>query len=75
MGYGDWSGLGWLVLIVLMLIGGGTGSTAGGLKQYRVYALYRGLLWELRRRRLPRGAVTEPDVWVGDSRRFLKDLV
>jgi len=73
VGYGDWSGLGWLVLIVLMLIGGGTGSTAGGLKQYRVYALYRGLLWELRRRRLPRGAVTEPDVWVGDSRRFLKD--
>jgi len=73
VGYGDWSGLGWLVLIVLMLIGGGTGSTAGGIKQYRVYALYRGLLWQLRRMCLPRGAVTEPDVWVGDNRRFLKD--
>lgn len=73
VGYGDWGGLGWLVLIVLMLIGGGTGSTAGGLKQYRVYALYRGLRWELRRLRLPRGTVTEPDVWVGETRRFLKD--
>ena len=37
VGYEGWGGLGWLVLIVLMLIGGGTGSTAGGMKQYRVY--------------------------------------
>ena len=29
--------------------------------------------WELRRLQLPRGAVTEPDVWVGETRRFLKD--
>jgi trk system potassium uptake protein TrkH len=73
VGYGDWNGLGWLVLIVLMIIGGGTGSTAGGLKQYRVYALYRALLWEFRRMLLPRGAVTMPDVWVGETRRFLGD--
>ncbi|OHB25333.1 MAG: cation transporter [Desulfuromonadaceae bacterium GWC2_58_13] len=73
VGYGDWSGLGWLVLIVLMIIGGGTGSTAGGLKQYRIYALYRGLLWEFRRMLLPLGAVTVPDVWVGETRRFLSD--
>ena len=73
VGYGNWNGLGWLVLIVLMIIGGGTGSTAGGLKQYRVYALYRGMLWEFRRMLLPRGAVTMPDVWVGDTRRFLGD--
>ncbi|AMV70945.1 TrkH family potassium uptake protein [Desulfuromonas carbonis] len=73
VGYGDWNGLGWLVLIVLMLIGGGTGSTAGGLKQYRVYALYRALLWEGKRMLLPRGAVTMPDVWVGDTPRFLGD--
>ncbi len=73
VGYADWNGLGWLVLIVLMIIGGGTGSTAGGLKQYRVYALYRGLLWECRRLLLPRGTVTMPDVWVGETRRFLGD--
>lgn len=73
VGYGDWNSLGWLVLIALMLIGGGTGSTAGGLKQYRVYALYRGLLWEFRRMLLPREVVTMPDVWVGETRRFLGD--
>jgi trk system potassium uptake protein TrkH len=73
VGYGNWNGLGWLVLIVLMVIGGGTGSTAGGLKQYRIYALYRSFLCEVRRMLASRNAVIETEVWVGDSRRFLKD--
>jgi trk system potassium uptake protein TrkH len=73
VGYGNWNGLGWLVLIVLMVIGGGTGSTAGGLKQYRVYALYRSLLSELKRMLVSRDAVVETEVWVGENRRFLKD--
>jgi trk system potassium uptake protein TrkH len=71
--YGQWPDSGCLVLIGLMLIGGGTGSTAGGLKQYRIYILYRGLLWELRRLLLPKQAVTEPDVWHGEERRFISD--
>ncbi|MBN2429022.1 MAG: TrkH family potassium uptake protein [Deltaproteobacteria bacterium] len=73
VGYGDWSGLGWLILIALMIIGGSAGSTAGGIKQYRVYALFRALLWEFRKMLLPQGTVTEPDVWIGESRRFLCD--
>jgi trk system potassium uptake protein len=71
--YWPWTGLGWLVLLVLMLVGGATGSTSGGIKQYRIYALYRGLLWEFRRRLLPRHAVTEPDVWRGEQRSFIDD--
>ena len=73
VGYGDWNSLGWLVLIALMLIGGGTSSTAGGIKQYRIYVLYRALLWEIRRMLLPKNAITEPDVWQGARRRFLSD--
>ena len=71
--YAHWNGLGWLVLILLMLIGGGTGSTAGGIKQYRIYVLYRGLVWEFRRRLLPGSAVTEPDVWRGEEKDFITD--
>jgi trk system potassium uptake protein TrkH len=56
-----------------MLIGGGTGSTAGGIKQYRIYVLYKGLIWEFRRRLLPRRAVTEPDVWRAEQRVFISD--
>lgn len=73
VGYGNWGALGWLVLIGLMLVGGGTGSTAGGIKQYRIYALYRGLLWELKGMLLPQQAVTEPDIWQGEQRQFLSD--
>ncbi len=71
--YREWNSLGWLVHIVLMLIGGAAGSTAGGIKQYRVYVLYRGLIWEFRRMFLPVGVVTAPDVWQGDQRQFLSD--
>ena len=71
--YGRWNGLGWLVLILFMLIGGGAGSTAGGIKQYRIHLLSKGLLWEFRRRLLPRRAVTDPDVWHGEQRLFISD--
>lgn len=71
--YAAWAGLGWLISIALMTTGGGAGSTAGGLKQFRVYVLARGLIWEFRRLFLPRGAVTEPDFWHGEHRVFISD--
>ncbi len=71
--YRQWNGLGTLVLILFMLLGGGTGSTAGGIKQHRVYVLYRGLVWEFRRRLLPQNAVSEPDIWRGEQRHFISD--
>ena len=73
VGYGDWSSLGWTILIILMLIGGGTGATAGGIKQFRIYALYRALLWEVKRMLQPKNTLTEPDYWQGDRRNFLDD--
>lgn len=73
VGYGNWNGFGWLVLIVLMLIGGGTCSTAGGIKQYRVYLLYKSLVWELRRWLLPRTAVMENAVWEAERQVFVND--
>ena len=73
VGYSDWSSLGWTILIILMLIGGGTGATAGGIKQFRIYALYRALLWEVKRMMQPKNTVTEPDYWQGDRRSFLND--
>ena len=72
VGYGDWSSLPWLGMIVLMLIGGGAGSTAGGIKQLRIYILYRSLLSETRQLLLPRGAVNETEIWQGEQRRFLR---
>ncbi|WP_028322465.1 TrkH family potassium uptake protein [Desulfatiglans anilini] len=73
VGYGNWNGFGMLLLILLMLIGGGTCSTAGGIKQFRVYLFLKLLFWELRRHLLPRTAVLERPVWEGDERVFVDD--
>jgi trk system potassium uptake protein TrkH len=39
-----------LSVIILMIIGGGIGSTAGGLKQYRVSLAIKNFFWNLRNR-------------------------
>ena len=72
-GYGNWNGIGFLVLIVLMLIGGGACSTAGGIKQYRIYLLFKSTIWELRRFFLPKNAVVENYIWQGDRKDFIND--
>jgi len=69
--YTNWNSLGYLVLTVLMLIGGGTCSTAGGIKQYRIYLLFKSIIWEIRRPFLPRTAVIENYVWHGESKEFI----
>jgi trk system potassium uptake protein TrkH len=71
--YGNWNAVGFLVLTVLMMIGGGTCSTAGGIKQYRIYLLFKSLLWELRRPFLPRTAVVQNYVWQGELKDFISD--
>lgn len=35
------------IMIVLQLIGGGTGSTAGGIKQYRIYVVFKSMIWHI----------------------------
>ncbi|MBN2056022.1 TrkH family potassium uptake protein [bacterium] len=71
--YGDLNAFGVLLLIVLMLIGGGTCSTAGGIKQFRVYLLLKMLRWEIKRYLIPRTAVLERPVWEGNRRVFVDD--
>lgn len=37
-----------LILIFLMTCGGGVGSTAGGIKQYRIYILLKDFVWNIK---------------------------
>ena len=71
--YNDWKPMGWLVLIVLMLIGGGTCSTAGGIKQYRVFVLFKSVLWDIRRALLPRTTVVQEYIWQGERKDFITE--
>ncbi|MEW6669429.1 MAG: TrkH family potassium uptake protein [Thermodesulfobacteriota bacterium] len=71
--YGKWNAFGMFVLIVLMLVGGGTCSTAGGIKQFRIYLLWKLLIWELKRSLMPRSVVMERPIWEGNRRVFVDD--
>jgi trk system potassium uptake protein len=74
--YNTWlvvSDFGWLLLIALMTIGGGSGSTSGGIKQYRVFVLFKGIVWEFRRAFMSPYTVNEPSVWQGEHQGFLTD--
>jgi trk system potassium uptake protein TrkH len=71
VGYGDWNAFGFVVLIVLMIVGGGTCSTAGGVKQFRIHLLWKSVWWDVRRSLLPRTAVTSLPIWEGERKGFL----
>jgi len=74
VGYGNWNDFGLFILILLMLIGGGTCSTAGGVKQFRVYLLWKLLVWEIARALLPRAVIMERPIWEDDRRVFVSDI-
>ncbi|MFU8889617.1 MAG: TrkH family potassium uptake protein [Trueperaceae bacterium] len=71
--YGAWNGFGLLALVMLMMIGGGTCSTAGGMKQARVFLLWKLVQWEIARHLMPRTAVLERSVWEANRRAFVDD--
>jgi len=54
--------LGKFIIGILMVIGGGAGSTAGGIKLIRVTLMYESLKWTLQQAILPRGAVIKRKV-------------
>ncbi len=69
--YDTWSGFGWWLLMCLMLVGGGAGSTAGGVKLYRIMVILKGLVWGIHRQCLPPNTIREPVIWQGNRRQFL----
>ncbi len=53
--FGQWGGFVLLLLLCLMLIGGCTGSTAGGIKMFRLWILIQTLVAQVRRQLYPSG--------------------
>lgn len=46
--FANWTSPLIMLMIILQLIGGGTGSTAGGIKQIRVYTALKSVYWSMR---------------------------
>ena len=53
--YSDWGGFPLIFFLVLMFIGGCAGSTACGLKIFRIHILYKFFLMQLKKYIYPRG--------------------
>ncbi|MFW5789884.1 MAG: TrkH family potassium uptake protein [Bacillota bacterium] len=70
--FNTWSPLGIFLIVILMLIGGGTGSTAGGIKQFRIYLAFKAVIWTIRDEFLPRRTVREDYLWRGENKVYIK---
>ncbi len=53
----NWPHVALIALIIAMIIGGGIGSTAGGMKQYRVALAIKSMYWNLREQIFPKRTV------------------
>ena len=73
VGYSSWDAKGIFVLLLLMIVGGGICSTAGGLKQYRVAVLAKAVVWEIQRMMLPKRAVLTHRIMVGDEESIVSE--
>lgn len=71
--YNGWPALGIFVLVLLMIVGGGTGSTAGALKQHRAFVLAKAVLWEIKRMAMPARTVIDTTIWQGEGRVTVPD--
>ena len=56
--YSEWPQTALAVMILLMIIGGGIGSTAGGIKLGRVCRLMKNLAWNIKKKIIPDRTVT-----------------
>jgi len=61
------------LIILLMLVGGGTGSTAGGIKQYRIYLIIKSIYWEIKEQFLPRRHISSNYLWRGENKYYVKN--
>ncbi|MFW6308770.1 MAG: TrkH family potassium uptake protein [bacterium] len=61
------------IIIFIMLVGGGTGSTAGGIKQYRIYLIFKSIFWQIKEQFLPHRNVSSNYLWRGENKFYIKD--
>lgn len=66
-----WPAFSLFALIIVMLIGGGAGSTAGGMKINRMYVALKSVVWSMKRIRHPREIFSKK---IGDAS-YSNDMV
>lgn len=60
-----------LIMVFVMVMGGASGSTAGGIKYTRGYAMYKSLLYGIKRKFMPERAVNEEAIYNAEGKQYL----
>jgi len=68
-----WGELSLFTIIILMLIEGGTGSTAGGIKLYRISIIMKSIWWWIKKQFYPSSAVIQRTIWRRGERLEIQD--
>ncbi|MBA4507075.1 TrkH family potassium uptake protein [Clostridium sporogenes] len=71
--FNNWNSFSIFTMIILMIIGGGAGSTAGGIKIYRVYLMVKTFLWNLKKKFMPEHMVNENFVFRPEGKIYIKE--
>jgi trk system potassium uptake protein TrkH len=71
VGYTGWPIFAVFVMVVLMSIGGGTGSTAGGIKLYRVNLMIKSLYWNIKSYLQPKSLIEEHFVYRPEGKYYV----
>ena len=69
--YNNWPSFAIFIMIILMIMGGGAGSTSGGIKLYRVYLMMKQLGWSIKLRFLPEHFVKKHYVYKAEGKVFI----
>ena len=70
--FSNWNATAIIFIIVLMIIGGGTGATAGGLKLYRIAIFLKNIYWSIEARLYPKNAVVRHCVYRQGEKTLVK---
>ena len=73
--FAGWPQSALFLLIILMIFGGMMDSTSGGVKQLRLYILFKAVAIEIAHFYLPIGSVRKYTIWKGNSRMQLDERV
>ncbi len=69
----NWSDFPIFLLIILMIVEGGTGSTAGGIKLYRAAIIIKSIWWWIKKQFYPSSAVIQRAIWRRGERLEVQD--
>lgn len=69
--YSHWRPVAVILLIGFMVIGGGSGSTAGGIKQFRIVVMLKSLILSIKKRFLPKQVIKDVILHQADGAKAL----